>query len=135
MEFKIKNVTPFEQETRDFTINWNSIESIYKGRLNACSCGCAGDYLYTQHYADYRSQKDGNVLLLDLTNPAKDRIIQEILTRVFLNKEGIKYQRDNDGWIFEIETEHVTDSNEHGWEEEVIKGYRIYSKFSPFKIK
>ena len=134
MEFQIKNVTPLEVEPRDFTIEWNKIESVYKGRLNACSCGCAGNYLYTQHYANYRANTDGNKLLLDLVSEWKDARISKILTDKFLNNNNITYLRSNDEFIFEVETDHYMETNENGWEEEIIKGFRIYQNFKPFKI-
>ena len=135
MEFQIKNVSPLEVEPRAFTIEWNKIDSIYKGRLNACSCGCAGEYLYTQHYANYRAESDGNMLLLDDVSDNRDNQISKILTRNFLNNNNIKYLRSNDEFIFEVETERYMKTDENGWEEEIVKGFRIYQKFKPFKIK
>lgn len=135
MEFKIKNVTPLEVDPREFTIQWDKISSIYKGRLNSCACGCAGDYLYTQHYANYRANTDGNKLLLDLVSEWKDAKISNILTDKFLNNNNITYLRSNDEFIFEVETDRYMESNEHDWEEEIILGYRIYQKFKPFKTE
>jgi len=135
MEFKIKNVTPFEVEPRDFTIEWNKIESVYKGRLNACACGCSGQYLYTQHYANYRAESDGNMLLLDDVSEKRDHQISKILTDKFLNNNNISYQRSNGEFIFEVETDRYMETDENGWEEEIVKGFRIYQKFKPFKIK
>lgn len=135
MEFQIKNVSPLEVEPRAFTIEWNKIDSIYKGRLNACSCGCAGEYLYTQHYANYRAESDGNMLLLDDVSDNRDNQISKILTRNFLNNNNIKYLRSNDEFIFEVETDRYMETDENGWEEEIVKGFRIYQKFKPFKIK
>ena len=135
MEFKIKNVTPLEVDPRDFTIEWNKIESIYKGRLNACACGCSGDYLYTQHYANYRAESDGNMLLLDHVSEKRDNRISKILTHNFLNNNNITYLRSDGQFIFEVETERYMDRDEDGWEEEIVKGFRIYQNFKPFKIK
>ena len=134
MEFKIKNVTPFEVGPRDFTIEWNKIESVYKGRLNACACGCSGEYLYTQHYANYRAESDGNMLLLDDVSENRDNQISKILTDKFLNNTNISYQRSDGEFIFEVETERYMETNENDWQEEIIEGFRIYQKFKPFKI-
>ena len=133
MEFQIKNVSPLEVEPCDFTIQWDKIGSIYKGRLNACSCGCMGNYLYTQHYANYRAETDGNRLLLK--DVSDDKKISKILTGNFLNNNNIKYLRSNDEFIFEVETERYMKTDNKGWEEEIVKGFRIYQKFKPFKIK
>lgn len=134
MEFQIKNVSPLEVDPRDFTIQWDKIGSIYKGRLNACSCGCSGEYLYTQHYANYRAESDGNMLLLDDVSDSRDNQISKILTGNFLNNNNIKYLRSSDEFIFEVETERYMETDENGWEEEIVKGFRIYQKFKPFKI-
>ena len=113
MEFQIKNVSPLEVEPCDFTIQWDKIGSVYKGRLNACSCGCEGNYLYTHHKVIKTMWDTGN----------------------FLNNNNIKYLRSNDEFIFEVETERYMKTDNKGWEEEIVKGFRIYQKFKPFKIK
>lgn len=124
MEFEIKNVHPFETEPRDFNIKWNNIDSVYKGQLNSCSCGCSGEYLYTQHYADYRANTDGNKLLLDVSSDEVDEKIKRII-QYFATDKGVNkgYQRDTDGIIFEVET-HQKDGKTFG--------YRIYHKNKPY---
>jgi len=131
MEFEIKNVKPFEVEPRDFTIEWNKIESVYKGRLNACACGCEGEYLYTQHYAKCIAKNDGNMLLLDDVSDKQDLFIQGILNNEFQNN-NITYIKSNDEWIFEVETNREVIKN-GGWDEEAIYGYRVYQKFNTIK--
>ncbi len=139
MEFEIKNVKPFEVEPRDFTIEWNKIESVYKGRLDACSCGCEGEYLYTQHYAKCIAKNDGNMLLLDDVNDKQDLFIQGILTNEFqrpkmlTKNNNITYIKSSDKWIFEVETNRKVIKN-GGWDEEAIYGYRVYQKFNTINV-
>tara|TARA_R100001460_G_scaffold104030_1_gene149516 strand:+ start:1319 stop:1714 length:396 start_codon:yes stop_codon:yes gene_type:complete len=131
MEFEIKNVKPFEVEPRDFTVEWNKIKSVYKGRLDSCSCGCEGEYLYTQHYAKCIAKNDGNRLLLDDVSDSQDLFIQGILNNEFQNN-NITYIESNDELIFEVETNRKVIKN-GGWDEEAIYGYRVYQKFNTIK--
>ena len=129
MKFEIKNVKPFEVEPRDFTIEWNKIAKVYRGRLNACACGCEGEYLYTQHYANYKADNDGNRLLLDEVSDNQDLGIQGILNDEFQNN-NITYIKSNDEWIFEVETNREVIKE---WDEEIVYGFRIYKKFNTIK--
>ena len=45
--------------TLKFNFEMNSIQQIYIGKLNGCTCGCAGYYIYTQEFSDRRFAKDG----------------------------------------------------------------------------
>ena len=132
MEFEIKNVKPFEVEPRDFTIEWNKIQSVYKGRLNACACGCAGEYLYTQHYAKCKAKNDGNRLFLDKVSDKQDLFIQGILNNEFQNN-NITYIKSNDEWIFEVETNREVIKDDYRLDEEIVYGYRVYQKFNTIK--
>ena len=132
MKFEIKNVKPFEVEPRDFTIEWNKIKSVYKGRLNACACGCEGEYLYTQHYAKCKAKNDGNRFFLDEVSDSQDLFIQGILNNEFQNN-NITYIKSNDEWIFEVETNREVIKDGYGWDEEIVYGYRVYKKFNTIK--
>lgn len=127
MDFKIKNVHPFETEPKDFTINWENIDSVYKGRLNSCACGCEGEYLYTQHYANFRANTDGNKLLLDGSNDDVDKRIKRII-EYFVKDKGVNktYLHNIDEVIFEVETHR---------EDDKVFGYRIYHKNKPFNAQ
>lgn len=127
MDFEIKNVHPFETTPEDFTINWENIDSVYEGRLNACSCGCEGEYLYTQHHANYRANTDGNKLLLDLVNDDVDKRIKRII-EYFVKQKGTNrtYTHINDEIIFEVETHQKGNK---------IFGYRIFHKYKPFNAQ
>ena len=131
--FQINNVTPFEMPTRGFEIQWEKIESVYKGRLNVCACGCAGDYLYTKHYAQSTA---GNEALIGISSDKMDNRIKTILGEMCSHTDA-KYQIDNGGVIIEVETHR---ENETIWEdedvydtEEHIFGYRLYLKFKAYE--
>ena len=130
MEFQIKNVKPMSLDPVNFKINWENISTIYAGKLNSCACGCGGNYFYTQNYANYRAETDGNRLLLDEVSDEVDLFIQNIITEKFLNSSDVKYMHSGNEWILEVETSSRIDE----YNDEVIKGYRIYSNFNPFKI-
>jgi len=130
MEFQIKNATPL-YEPMNFKINWENISGVYKGVLNACGCGCKGDYFYTQHYANYRANTDGNTLLLDGTSDELDLAIENIIIEKFSNSSDVKYTHVGDEWILEVETS--TKRNER--DDVVIRGYRIFSSFKPFNYE
>jgi hypothetical protein len=127
MKFEIKNVKPFEVEPIDFTIEWNRIEKVYRGRLNACACGCEGEYLYTQHYANCKAD-----MSLDEVSDSQDLFIQGILNNEFQNN-NITYIKSNDEWIFEVETNREVIKDDYGWDEEIVYGYRVYKKFNTIK--
>lgn len=130
--FQINNVTPIEMPTRGFEIQWEKIESVYKGRLNVCACGCAGHYLYTQHYAECTE----NALLSSETGIGTDNDIKKILEEICTHTNAT-YQWDGDGVIIEVETHRETQTT---WEdedvydtEEHIFGYRLYLKFKAYE--
>ena len=134
----LKNVKPFEQNPRDFRIEWDKIESVYKGRLNACSCGCAGDYLYTQTYGRYCKHVNGNDILHEMTSVLKDTEIAGILSKMEARSSDVFYQWDRDGVILELMTDEY---KEHYWEDDDVysdeiiqKGYRVYLKWKSYII-
>ena len=130
MEFQINEVTPV-YEKRNFKINWKNITGIYKGVLNACGCGCNGDYFYTQHYANYRAYTDGNKLLLSEASEELDLSIKNIIAEKFANSSDVIYTSYDDEWILEIKTS--TRENERG--EEVIRGYRLFVSIKPLDYR
>lgn len=90
---KMTNVKPYENFARDFDISLDKIRHVYSGVINRCTCGCEGDYFYTQHYATYRLKTDGNELLLPMTSEKQDLKILKMLER------AIEDFGDNARWL------------------------------------
>ena len=75
---KFKNVEPSHEMERDFDLKYERIKSVYKGRIDACTCGCEGNFNYTKHYAEYKSKVEGNKLLLPMADDRKiERLLQD----------------------------------------------------------
>lgn len=75
---KFKNVEPSHEMERDFDLKYERIKSVYKGRIDACTCGCEGNFNYTKHYAEYKSRVEGNKLLLPMADDRKiERLLQD----------------------------------------------------------
>ena len=123
---EIKNARILTDTKKDFSIQWECIESVYDGQLNSCACGCQGDYLYTSHCTDIMNVgRKPDVLLYP-----SDKKIKNILDEMSRSHE-VGFQQDDKGWILELHTE--TRDNWEGDEMEI--GYRIYFKNRPLEHK
>ena len=65
---KFKNVEPSHEVERNFDLKYERIKAVYKGRIDACTCGCEGKYHYTKHYAEYKSVVENNHLLIPMAD-------------------------------------------------------------------
>jgi len=134
----LKNVKPFPQETRDFRIEWDKIESVYEGRLNSCACGCSGDYLYTKTYGLYHEAVNNYDGLRKQTSVDMDLKISRILQAMERRSSDVRYQREDNGVILELHADTIKESyweEEDSYSHEVIeKGYRVYLKWTSFVI-
>ena len=118
MKFEIKNAEELYPEgTQDFTIPWENIEKVYEGQLNCCACGCGGDYLFTQHYCDYRLESDGNDLLV-----SSDEKIVRLLT-VMQESKRVGWMQGSSGYILEVELR--SRRTDYGT---IDEGIRVYFK-------
>jgi hypothetical protein len=81
----LEKVQPSHEIERNFELSYEKIEQVYHGRIDACTCGCEGEFYYTKHYAKYKSQVEGNHLLLPM---ADDKKVERHLKRMmFFHKE------------------------------------------------
>tara|TARA_Y100001938_G_scaffold151185_1_gene247054 strand:+ start:147 stop:635 length:489 start_codon:yes stop_codon:yes gene_type:complete len=85
---QLKKVKPSHEIARNFDLEYKRIKSIYEGRIDACTCGCEGKFHYTKHYAEYKSQVEGNGLLLPMAN---DKMVKAHLLRVKENEHTAKF--------------------------------------------
>ena len=125
-ETKIHNAKILTDTKRDFSIRWECIEQVYDGQLNSCACGCQGDYLYTEHYADIRNVGRKPNVMLHSSNTRIVKILEEMSVA-----HEVGFQQEDNGWILELQTE----TTKNGYDDEVELGYRIYFKNRPFEHK
>lgn len=85
---KLEKVKPSHEVERNFDLKYKRIKSIYEGRIDACTCGCEGNFHYTKHYAEYKSLVEGNHLLLPMAN---DTLVKAHLLRVKENEHKAKF--------------------------------------------
>jgi len=91
---KFKNVEPSHEVERNFDLKYERIKAVYKGRIDACTCGCEGDFHYTKHYAEYKSKVENNHLLLPLANDGEvefllqDALVYSDTARFFVQMSG-----------------------------------------------
>ena len=85
---QLKKVKPSHEMERNFDLKYERIKAVYEGRIDACTCGCEGKYYYTKHYAEYKSQVEGNGLLLQM---ADDILVNAHLLRVKENEHKAKF--------------------------------------------
>jgi len=99
---KFENVQPIQQPARGFDLKYETIKSVYHGRIDACTCGCDGEYFYTKHYAEYKTQVEGNELLLPLADDKKvENLLKDALTHS--NKAQFFVQVDG-GYCIKVPT-------------------------------
>ena len=129
MNFKIKNTTPlYPTDTKDFEIGWETIEQVYEGQLNCCSCGCGGDYFYTQHYCDHRRQSYFDLAFLK----SSDEKIKTLLSIVEeSNNVGWMYCNTTNRYILEAKLKEYT---EYGTNQIIEQGIRVYFMTKPFEL-
>ena len=85
---KFKNVQPSHEVARDFDLKYERIRQVYYGRIDACTCGCEGQFFYTKHYAKYKSAVEGNDLLLPIADDGK---VQRQLERALEHSHKAKF--------------------------------------------
>ena len=81
---KLEKVNPSHEIPRSFDLKYEKIKAVYEGRIDACTCGCEGKFHYTKHYAKYKSQVEGNHLLLPM---ADDNKVERCLKRAMLHHQ------------------------------------------------
>lgn len=81
---QLKEVQPSHEIPRNFDLKYERIKAVYEGRIDACTCGCEGKFHYTKHYAEYKSQVEGNGLLLPM---ADDKKVQRHLNRAMIHHQ------------------------------------------------
>jgi len=126
---KFKNVQPSHEVARDFDLKYETIKSVYYGRIDACTCGCDGQYFYTKHYAEYKSAVEGNRLLLSIADNGK---VERQLKRALEHSHKAKFfVQMSGGYCIKVPT-HV-ECNEY--DEEVQMGYIIELHWADIKLK
>lgn len=115
---KLNNVQPSHEVARDFDLKYERIRQVYYGRINACTCGCEGQFFYTKHYAKYKSAVEGNDLLLRIADDGK---VQRQLERALEHSHKAKFFVEIGGYCITIPT-HV---EEDKFGEEVEMGFII----------
>ena len=116
---KFQNVEPSHEVARDFDLKYERIKSVYYGRIDACTCGCEGQYFYTNHYAKYKSAVEGNRLLLPIADNEK---VERQLKRALEHSHKAKFFKCmTGGYQIQVPT-HI---EEHSYEREVQMGFII----------
>ena len=93
--------------TLKFNFEMNSIQQIYIGKLDGCTCGCAGHYIHTQEFSDKRFAKDGIRLYAD------DKKVKQIIDEMAEQDLSISSWKDEiqfrtkgaEGYILFIKTD------------------------------
>ena len=81
---KLEKVNPSHEIPRNFDLKYERIKAVYEGRIDACTCGCEGNFHYTKHYAEYKSLVESNHLLLPM---ADDKKIERHLKRAMTHHQ------------------------------------------------
>ena len=93
--------------TLKFNFEMNSIQQIYIGKLDGCTCGCAGYYIHTQEFSDKRFAKDG--IRLHADDKKVKQIIDEMAEQdlsISAWKDEIQFRtKGTDGYILFIKTD------------------------------
>ena len=125
---KLKNVEPSHEVARDFDLKYERILQVYYGRINACTCGCEGQFFYTKHYAEYKSKVEGNELLLPIADDLK---VERLLKRALEHSDKAKFfVQMSGGYCIKIPT-HI-ESN--GYDDEIQMGYIIELHWRDIKL-
>jgi len=127
---KFENVQPVQQSARNFDLKYKEIESVYYGIIDACTCGCNGDYSYTKHYAEYKAQVEGNELLLPI---ADDKQVERLLKGALEHSHKAKFFNSIGGGYC-IKVPAYTEWNE-SIGRDVQMGYIINLHWTDFKLK
>ena len=116
---KLEKVNPSHETPRNFDLKYERIKAVYFGRIKGCTCGCEGQYFYTKHYAQYKSQVEGNRLLLSIADDGK---VERQLKRALEHSHKAKFfVQMSGGYCITVPT-HI-ECNEY--DEEVQMGFII----------
>lgn len=126
---KFKNVEPSHEVERNFDLKYERIKQVYKGRIDACTCGCEGKYHYTKHYAEYKSVVEDNHLLLPMANDGK---IERLLQDAEIYSDTAKfYVQMSGGYCIKVPTHTEYKDSEGGY---VQMGYIIDLHWNDIKL-
>ena len=126
---KFKNVQPSHEVERDFDLKYEKIKSVYKGRIDACTCGCEGEFHYTKHYAEYKAQVEGNGLLLPLANDGEvESLLQDAQ---FYSSSAIYFVMMSGGHCIKVPTHTEWKEDEGGY---VQMGFIIELHWTDIKL-